>query len=191
MKKYRNLKDANKHISELEASLNITHSANLALGKSLRDYEQKFLIVADLSAAVGKEMNILEEQFELIDKSTDKYLEEADKLVEDAQNRERIIRQEAERYRQDYFKLVTWLCANGFENNCANAATTITELIDLFKKKIEAKDAYLEEILAELREIMPVAHVHGWQTSRYEKGIALRAAIEAVDSQIEDKKLCK
>ena len=42
---------------------------------------------------------------------------------------------------------------------------------------------YIDLLGAELDETVPIAHLHGWKSSRYEEGVKLRAAIENHETQ--------
>jgi len=42
----------------------------------------------------------------------------------------------------------------------------------------EALEGYIKLLLEELDEVVPLAHMHGWRSSRYQKGVDLRARIE-------------
>jgi hypothetical protein len=48
------------------------------------------------------------------------------------------------------------------------------------KKLIKLKDEYLQLILDELNEVVSIASIHGWKSTRFEQGKVLRGKIEAL-----------
>lgn len=57
-----------------------------------------------------------------------------------------------------------------------------TPLIVIAAKIIDAQERYIALLDEESTELVPLATMHGWRTSRYEQGVKLRAEIkEAMD----------
>ena len=52
------------------------------------------------------------------------------------------------------------------------------------KKITEAYDAYIKLLGDEINDLISVANVHGWQTTRYEQGVKCREKIEIVKKEI-------
>ena len=51
------------------------------------------------------------------------------------------------------------------------------------KKIITAYKEYVDLLAAEIDELVPVAHVHGWKSTGYEKGKRLRAKIKELEEK--------
>ena len=39
---------------------------------------------------------------------------------------------------------------------------------------IKLQEQYIQLLIAELEEVVPIAHIHGWRTSRFEEGELIR-----------------
>ncbi len=51
------------------------------------------------------------------------------------------------------------------------------------KEMFEVYDNYLNLLGEELNELVPLAHVHGWKTHRYELGVECRRKIDELKSK--------
>ncbi len=54
----------------------------------------------------------------------------------------------------------------------------ICNLVNNKMKLIAALDEYVNLLGEELNEVVPLAHVHGWKTQRFEKGKEMREKID-------------
>lgn len=55
---------------------------------------------------------------------------------------------------------------------------------DLNNDYIEILEQYNSLLIAELNEVVPIASVHGWKSSRYEQGKLLRDKIEVLSIKL-------
>lgn len=58
------------------------------------------------------------------------------------------------------------------------------ENTEILKEIIEAQKEYIKILSDELNELTPLAYVHGWRTTRYEMGKAVREKISQLESKI-------
>ena len=52
------------------------------------------------------------------------------------------------------------------------------------KKLVNAYDAYTKLLTDELSELIPIATIHGWKSTRYEEGLRLRTEISDIKKNI-------
>jgi hypothetical protein len=52
---------------------------------------------------------------------------------------------------------------------------------------VQTQEEYIELLREELHEIVPLASVHGWKSSRADKGIELRERIDRAKNTLEGK----
>ena len=60
----------------------------------------------------------------------------------------------------------------------------LKQIQDLDNDYIEVLEQYNSLLIAELNEVVPIASVHGWKSSRYEQGKLLRDKIEVLSIKL-------
>lgn len=62
---------------------------------------------------------------------------------------------------------------------------TITDELHTYKKLVTALEEYNQLALDELNDVMPIAHVHGWRSSRVGQGKEIRETIKQLKTQLQ------
>lgn len=55
---------------------------------------------------------------------------------------------------------------------------------EILKEIIETQKEYIKILSDELNELTPLAYSHGWRTTRYEMGKAIREKISQLESKL-------
>jgi len=55
---------------------------------------------------------------------------------------------------------------------------------EILKEIIETQKEYIKILSDELNELTPLAYNHGWRTTRYEMGKAIREKISQLESKL-------
>jgi hypothetical protein len=61
----------------------------------------------------------------------------------------------------------------------------LTDKINILEELVAAKDEYIKLLGEELKDLIPVASIHGWQSHRVAVGQAARAKIVEIMNRLE------
>ncbi len=62
----------------------------------------------------------------------------------------------------------------------------IEEQVKILEELIKIKDEYINLLAEELHEVVPLATLHHWNSTRYEKGIFYRKTIAVLEERLQD-----